>query len=527
MLVPRGLSPHPMNQEFSNLPAAAADAGQSGQINPLDLLWFAHGALKRHWKLSILVAVVVAIPGIVVAKTMPSMYESRSKIYASRNIFVTSELAGGRREPPNEDPMRGVAEAVFSRDNLLSMLREAKLLESWPATRSWPLRLKDKLLELLFGPMSRDDMERVLLGMLGNSLYVGKEETASIRFRVEWRDPKIAFELVSLAERNFLNARRAEELAAITRATTLLEDELQRTDAAIEPAVRNVQDVLAKLRQRLPDATNAKPAPTPAPGASPAAALSKPAPAPPPNKRPAEITAKLDEIRRAQREILEPWQRRAAEQRFALAELRATYGPEHPLVRAQEFKVKSANEEPPELSELKSNEAALLASLSEIAIAEHETPSNLARRLRAVTPGASASATSAALEVESLRALIEREIEDPEVSAARIRLDSVTRKSQELRQRLDAAMMELATAQAGFKYRYNIVEPPELLNKPFHPNRPRLFLIALAVAIICGLLAGGVRDLLGGRVIESWQIRRYGVETIAEIDLREWRPRGR
>ncbi|HKP63503.1 MAG TPA: hypothetical protein VJV78_42500 [Polyangiales bacterium] len=514
-----------MNQEFSNLPAGG-EAGQTGQINPLDLLWFAHGALKRHWKLSILVAVAVAIPGIVVAKTLPSRYEARSKIYSSRNTFVTSELAGGRREPANEDTMRGVAESVLSRDNLLSMLREAKLVDSWPTTRSWPLRLKDQLQELVFGPLSSDDMERVLLGMLGSSIYVGKEETASIRFRVEWRDPKIAFELVSLAQRNFLNARRTEELAAITRATTLLEDELQRTDAAIEPAVRNVQDVLAKLRQRLPEsASTAKIAPTPPPGGTTAA---KALPAPPPSKRPAEITAKLEEIRRAQRELLEPWQRRAAEQRFALAELRATYGPEHPLVRAQEFKVKSANEEPPELRELKSNEATLLASLSEIAIADSDTGSALTRRMRVgTTAGGATSATSAALEVESLRALIEREIEDPEVSAARIRLDSVTRKAQELRQRLDAATMELATAQAGFKYRYNVVEPPELQNKPFYPNRPRLFLIALAIALACGLLAGAVRDLLGGRVIESWQISRYGVETLAEIDLRAWRPRGR
>jgi hypothetical protein len=291
--------------------------------------------------------------------------------------------------------------------------------------------------------------------------------------------------------------------------------------------VRNVQDVLAKLRERLPDAASKTgPAPTPAPGAAATPPL-KAAPAAPPNKRPAEITAKLEEIRRAEREILEPWQRRAAEQRFALAELRATYGPEHPLVRAQEFKVKSSNEEPAELAELKHNEAALLASLSEIAIGGSETPTSLARRLRAALPGNSQSATSAALEVESLRALIEREIEDPEVSAARIRLDSVTRKSQELRQRLDAAMMELATAQAGFKYRYNVVEPPELLSKPVYPNRARLFLIALGIALACGLLAGGVRDLLGGRVLESWQIRRYGVETIAEIDLRQWRARRR
>ena len=504
-----------MTQEFGNLPAAGADAG-AGQINPWDLLWFACSAAKRHWRLSILVAVLVAIPGIVIAKTLPSKYDSTTKLYVSRNPFVTSELAGGRREPANEDIMRGVAEQVYSRDNLLSLVREAKLVENWPLTRSWPLQLKDSLQAAVFGPLSREDMERVLLRMLMGSLYVAKEDAASIRFRVEWRDPKLAFELATLVERNFLSARRSEELAAITRATTLLQEELERTDAAIEPAVRNVQDVLAKLRKRLPaSAVAEKPA-----AQQPAAAAPKPQPAAAPDRRPEEVTAKLEEIRRAQRELLEPWQRRAAEQRLALAELRGTYGPEHPLVRAQEFKVKVANEEPPELSELKARESALLASLSQIALPAGE---HLVRRVRA-TAGPT-SATSAALEVESLRALIEREIEDPEVSAARIRLDSVTRKSQELRQRLDSASMELATAQAGFKYRYNIVEPPELVSKPFAPNRARLFAIAFGIALLCGLLSGGVRDLLGGRVLESWQIRRYGVDILAEVDLREWRKR--
>ncbi len=515
-----------MNQEFSNLPGAGADQNQPG-LNPIDLMWFALAAARRHWKLSVLVALGVAIPGIVIARAVPAVYDSSSKIYASRNALLTTELAAGRRtQEDDQKATRGLTETVYKHDNLVSIVREAKLVETWPKTRTWPLRLKDQLQEALLGPLSHEDQERIMLRTLQNSLYVGPEETGSIRFRAEWRDPHIAYTLVMLAERNFLQARRTEELAAITRATTLLEEELRRTDSLIEPAVREVQTTLAKLRDKLPkEAGSPRPVAQQAP--NPGQPALRPGPSAASLKRPVEITSKLEEIRREQRELLEPWQRRAAEARFQLAELRATYGPEHPLVRAQEAKVKTASEEPLELSELKSREASLMASLTAVALEEGETAASLQRRIRPSLPSGPHATSAAEAELESLRAMIEREIEDPELSAARIRLEGITRKSQELRSRLDSASMELATAQAGFKYRYSVIEPPELVSKPIKPNRPRLYLMVLAAAILLGLLTGGIRDLLGGRVLESWQIRRYGVETLAEVDLREWHPRRR
>jgi hypothetical protein len=492
----------------SNHPAPAA-AEPASAVTAVDWIMFALRAARRHPLLGAIVGTVAALIGCVVVSAVPSLYDSTTKIYASRHAIMTQELASGRRV---EDTTRfGLSEAVMNYQNLASLAHEAKLADRWDTTRTWPLALKDKLFDRMFGSMSRADRERALSALLEGALQVATEDTGSIRFRVQWRDPESAYTLVTLAQRNYLQTRQAEELAAFNRASALLEDEVKRADEAVEPAVKELQELYLKHRN---DARPTEASETGDAAARPrvsaaATGANGALPTPTAAKRPAEITAKLEEVRRAQREVLEPWQRRNAELRFQLAELRAIYGPEHPQVRQQEAKLRSATEPPPELSSLKESEQQLMASLASVGL-DDATP---ARR----SVGSSRPATE--------RSSNKNNSEDPEVSAARLRLEGILRQAQEIRQRLDSIRMDMATAQAGFKYRYSVVEPAQVPSRPIKPNRPRLYATALGIALLLGLLAGAARELLTGRVQESWQLRSLGLETLAEIDLDDWRPR--
>jgi hypothetical protein len=92
------------------------------------------------------VAIAVAIPGIVVAKTTARVQCGQDPRVAQH--FVTSELAAGGASR-RTDPMRGVVESVVSRDNLLSMLRS----QAGRAGRHpWLAAAQGRLQELLFGP---------------------------------------------------------------------------------------------------------------------------------------------------------------------------------------------------------------------------------------------------------------------------------------------------------------------------------------------------------------------------------------
>ena len=492
-------SVRPMAPREPLAPVKAASPDRSA-ATPLELLLFVLRSARRHWWLCLLIGLLTACVGVAVVFAIPSTYESTAKIYVTQNSALTASLASGsRRGDDASSALRGLREAVLNEENLLALVREAKLVESWGRTRTWALRLKDQLMVALLGPLKVSDTEKILVEMLEDSLWVTAEDGTSIRFTVWWRDPEAAFRVTELAQKRFLETRLSDETASIARAITLLEAQQQQADAAIEPAIKEMQRVLEKaraqgtLKQREAGESAAKAAPLPKPST------------PPVSSAAAEASMeRLQEIRRAQRELLEPWQRRLADLRFQLTELRAIFGPAHPTVTQQEAKVSAASESPPELERLRREEAELLASLGRGEPAGEATTTRrpMSTPARPVLPA------------------VERD-EDPEVAAARVRVEAALAKSRDVSERLDAAHMEHATSQAGAKFRYAVVEAPEIPRKPFKPKRAVLLGGALAAALLLGLLSGAARELSTGRMVEAWQVRRLGLDVIGEIDLGE------
>lgn len=504
--MPSSMGPGPTRTPTGTPPTEPETPG----LDTLEIVRYALAAARRHWPLGCAVALVVGALGVFVASAIPSVYESSSKVFDSQSSNITASVAGARRDD-ERDNMRGVREFALSRENLLSIAREVKLLESWQATRIWPLKLKDQAFEALFGPQTDEDKERVLLELLERAITVDIEDNSSIRIRVQWRDPRIAYELVTLSQRNLLRRRGEGGIEAVERAIALLDQELTRAESAIDPAVKEVARLLEKAR------TEAALLRTPRPAAGPRrvvrvtpAAATEPRPEP---AVPADIAQKLEELRREERELLDPWQRRNNEVKLQLAELRSVYAPEHPLVRQQEAKVAAAAVPPSELAENKAKQAALLASVAAIGSPPEARPAEarrpvIARAQEAVAPHERMPATS-----------LDREPEAPEIAAARARLDDALDKVHGLNDRLDAARLEIASKLAGAADRYVVVQAAEVSRKPVRPKRSLLYAGAVIVALLLGLGTGAARELASGRLIETWQVRALGLEVLGEVPL--------
>jgi uncharacterized protein involved in exopolysaccharide biosynthesis len=487
----------------SGLPQPEAASGDAGAASPVELIFFALRAARRHAALCVGVCSVVAVLGVVVVSAIPSLYEATTKVYLSQNNALTAALANGRRQDDGQTALRGLQEAVMSQDNLLSLVREAKLAETWPQTRTWALRWKDAAVGKLFGPPSSVDLERALVAMLKTSIFVTVEDGTSVRFTVAWRTRNEALVLTQLSSRNFFAGRTQDQSSAITRAIGLLEEQLKQVDAAVDPAIREMQRTVETSRAQAADNASKVGARSPVRDGL---ALKPRTASPPANPgRPEVTTEMLQDIRRAQRDVSEPWQRRLAELKFQLTELRTIFGPAHPLVTQQEAKVQAASETPPELARLKEEESSLMERLASAGGNAADAPAPSYRR----TPSSGPSAVA-----------LERN-EDPEVAAARIRVELLLAKSRDLSGRLDGARMEKATAQAGEKYRYSVVEAPELPGKAIKPKRPALLAAVIGAALVLGFLAGAVRELLTGRLLEAWQVRRLGIAVLGEVELDE------
>jgi uncharacterized protein involved in exopolysaccharide biosynthesis len=389
------------------------------------------------------------------------------------------------------------------------LVHDAKLVENWPLTRNWLQRCIDRARLALHGPTAAKDMEEMLTPMLESMIEVKTEDNASIRFRASWRDPTTAQRLTQLVQRNYIASKESDELTAIAGATNVLEEELRQADASFEPAVTELRDQMAKLREQAKSKTpqTAGVAASVIP-----IAIELPRPATPP----IDLTAKLNEIRNEERAILEPWQRRNADLKFQLADLQSVYGPAHPAVVQLEIKLKAASAEPVELMDVRQREADLKASIASWAFTGHSST------------GAYGSGTATGrppADRDLLHDLVANVADDPRLAPARIQLESVLRKSQEMKGRLDATRMEVAIAEVGFKYRYRVIEPARFWAKPISPKFPGLIAAVVAATLILGFLAGAARELIAGRVMEEWQVKQLGVNVLARVDVRAWRGR--
>jgi uncharacterized protein involved in exopolysaccharide biosynthesis len=463
--------------------AAGEGDGDGGAFSPKEMALFGVRAVRQNILLCALIALLVSAIGITVVSALPTIYDATGKIFIQETGSVTTSIASGGSHYRAGEAMRGLQEFILARENLLSIAREAKLVDKWPGTRPWPMRIKDKVFAYLFGTASRKDLERAFAEMLNTSIQAQKDGD-SVRINAQWRSRDSAYDIARLVQRNFLAARAANDLGPIRRAIPFLEAQLQEADTAIENAVSRVQ--AAKTQNDLP---------APAPGGA-KPDDGKPAGPSTSSLELANLSRQLADTRRQQRALMEPRRQRIAELKIELIDMSASYSPEHPLVRQREARIATLSELPPEVTALKEKEAQLLSALSS----------------RGVTRS---SAEAAAVMVQQP---LNR---DPELAPLQARLGSALRKSEDIAVRLEQAQIELATAEADFRHRYVVVEEPEVPSNPIKPKgRPLLFLLAVLAGLLLGAGAGPIRELRRGRLVDLWQVRALGIELLGEVNLK-------
>jgi uncharacterized protein involved in exopolysaccharide biosynthesis len=486
-------------------PAEPAPAA-SDYVRATELLGLVARAPLRRRRLAAAVFGLAVAVSVATAALVPRVYAVDTKILTQRNLVMPS-LGNPRRSVPMESdaPTRAAADVILGRDNLLAIVREANLVERWEAERSMMLRLKDRAVRAVRPSPTDEDKERAIVTVLEKKLSVQADD-AIIRISVEWPSPQTAYEIVSLAQRNFLAGRSAVEVAIIADTIGILTVEAGRQREAVDAAFARV----VQLRKASLDTTEQAAPPAAAPASTPRL-VAAPAPAPKP-AAPVDpkIATQLEDKRRAIRAIEEPRQQRIAELEARRARLLMTFTEAHPEVVQVDAELKAARVEPSVLAELRREEAELVTKLNEMAAPE---PGRARPRPRMVlvTPASPSSPAAPVADV------LTRE-EEPELADAKARLQVATRRYEDLMDRIDSARIELDTAQAAFKYRYNVVEPPEL---PREVARPNAVMIALGGILLGALLAffvAAAGDLASGRFVEAWQVRRkLSIPLLAEI----------
>jgi uncharacterized protein involved in exopolysaccharide biosynthesis len=93
-------------------------------------------------------------------------------------------------------------------------------------------------------------------------------------------------------------------------------------------------------------------------------------------------------------------------------------------------------------------------------------------------------------------------------------------KYSQLRAQIETTQIDFDTAEAAFKYRYSVVEPPLYPKKPSKPNALLVVIAGLVGGLFVGIFAAVVVDVRRGRFVERWQVERtLDLPTLGEVDF--------
>lgn len=425
-------------------------------VTPVHWLLLALRASLFRKKLAFAVFVAGVALTIAFAKTRVPLYRVYTKILAQRS----QALPPSARGPYDEVPTRSAWEMVHRRENLLTIVKETRLAEGFGVASDATIDLRTRVKRALrlerpeITP--RDPVDNLVL-ILDRELAVIVQE-GTITIQLDWPDPNQAHAVVQAALQNFLEARHVQEVTAIDEVISVL-----RGRAAT--LRKNLEEVTLEARRR---------------PSTPPRTESPPVARQPGGEELARLQSLLESKQRAIQDVEDFRRRRQAELRAQLEQSLNTLSEAHPTVIALRQEIAAVSRESPQVENLRDEERKLRAQYAD-------------RAARAGTP---VVAVAPALPEPARR--IE---DDPRVVEARM-------ESEQMNAKVAAAQADLDAARAAFKYRYNVVWPPQVPRDPYRNSRVKIVAAGMLASLLLAIVAAAAPDILRGRVIQRWQVER-------------------
>lgn len=443
---------------------------------------------KRRKGLSFVVVMICGALTVLGAIFAPRSYEVEARVLVQR----TQAITGGQAQQLSPEEMHNIAreyeEQVMAHDNIIAIVRQKNLVARWDDMRQPHRRLIDKINKKLGKAAPTDDEKyEALVASIQQKLKVWVDAT-TVTVKLDWSEPEAARDIVDAAVKNFLEARSQSEVGVIPERLHILETGVTQAHKDLEVAAAELhrQLKLANPRERaniiIPNLPSGVTENT--------VAAADPA-----------LKARLDAVRAQVAVLQEAKTRREAELSQELTQKRQTLAEGHPEIIALKQTLDASRQDSPQLAKLKAEEREIL---NEIAAKQREAKENAPKPVRvAPAPTPVAPETPVAGTTKNLQ-------------DAQVQFDAVSKKYTDIVNQLDAARIEMKTAEAAFKNRYKVVHPAEV---PAGPKRP-VGLIAILIGVMSTIAAvlavAGLADRFSGIFFEPRDVRdRLGLPVFA------------
>jgi uncharacterized protein involved in exopolysaccharide biosynthesis len=415
----------------------------------------------RHWLVATTTFALSIAATLAVLRVLPRTYHVQTQLIARRQQVLPS-LA--RPSLGDESPTAGAYDLVHRRDNLASIISEVGLIEQGSAAELESGRERP----------SEEDLLRLLLKRLDTALIVSPGD-GTLTISIDWPDPDVGFRIVAAAVRNYLEARRLLETQPIEEAIGTLEGRATVLRA-------NTESLLVEAQRHRPARSRGKTAAAGVP-------LSET------EMRAEQMEASIRAKREALRDVDDYRRRRLAELRAKLTQEEAIYGPGYPSQVGLKQEIEALSHPSPQLDSLQ----------KELRAAEANYRSQFGR-----SPSKSEPTSSSELLAASQR--------EPPPDSPEARLKHASLEYQAMMDRISGARIELETARAAFKYRYNVIWPAERPKKPDRPKTASLLAAGTVLGLLFAVCMAVAVDAFSGRIVERTQIEhKLGLPVLGDL----------
>jgi hypothetical protein len=503
-----------------------------------DYIGFVVRSVIRHPYLAALTLILMIGATAAAVVVWPRTYHVEARLLAQQADLMAAYSNPRTTSGSGPSPFYAISETILQHENLVSLIRQTDLLNAWERTRPPALRLKDRAMRALRGAPSEQDRLTAMTGLLEQRFDVSITTEGAVIIGINWPDARSGYELVEAAVQNFLDTRQSGEAAALNDSIAVLE----RYAATLEKDVNGTfAELQAEQAKRTPGVRRfTLPAVVPTTPEAVPVVTGLPAPPPEVMVRLGRMKAALDARRSEVARLEESKAQQYSDLQGKLAAALTVYTEGHPMVASLRQALASAAQDPPQLQQARVEAQNLERDYVTLAAAQ-EKPEKPAAQQTAATAGDAKGTADSRTTTQANAAKRQPSVsmlpvprtaanDSPSESstqpsgptdyasltAVRLRLQVV--QLGDIRDRIAGARLALATSQAGFKYRYVLTRPPQLPRAPIKPNVPLVTIAGLLGAFALAIAAALARDLLSGRIVETWQVeRQVGVPVLARV----------
>ncbi len=404
-------------------------------------------------------------------KTRRPIYRVETRILAQRQTMLPSAI---KPTVQDDSPTRAAWDLVHRRANIIAIVKAAGLLDAPPpagAPQAPPAEPVDRA-----DPVDGSDARMELLVARVDSAIKVDVEEGTITIAADWPDPVKAFRIAETAMQNFLEARHVQEISAIDEVISVLRGRVAVLRANMDRVTAEVQREFGRDPAPLARGGETRPGP--------------------PSEETVRLKSMLDAKERAIQDLEEFRRRKLAELQAQLDEKKGVYSEAHPAVISLRQEIAARSAESPQIASLREEEKSLRQQYQ-------------ARLAQDRAQGGQVVVAAP----QPSRATLTTAVDDDE------RVRQARSEYQQLLGRVTAAEVDLDAARTAFKYRYSVIWPAEIPKKPFSPKPAKIMGLGAVASLLLALGAATLLELLGGRVVEPWQVSKgLDVPVLARLE---------